>query len=54
MSDKRASAVSVRLADKGMAAERLQTTGRGDTMPIDSNGTTEGRANSRRVEFVKF
>ncbi|MHB9099513.1 MAG: OmpA family protein [Syntrophales bacterium] len=54
LSEKRASAVSAWLADKGIAAERLKIKGLGDTMPIDSNATPEGRANNRRVEFVKF
>ncbi len=54
LSEKRASAVSAWLADKGIVAERLKIKGLGDTKPIDSNETPEGRANNRRVEFVKF
>jgi len=54
LSEKRASAVMTWLIDKGIAAERLKTKGFGDTKPIDSNATTEGRANNRRVEFIKF
>ena len=38
----------------GIDAARLKTAGFGDTKPIDSNDTPEGRANNRRVEFVKF
>ena len=54
LSEKRASAVMTWLIDKGIAAERLKTKGFGDTKPIDSNTPPEGRANNRRVEFVKF
>ena len=54
LSEKRAAAVRTWLIDKGIAATRLKTKGFGDTSPIDSNATPEGRANNRRVEFVKF
>ena len=54
LSEKRAAAVRTWLVDKGIAATRLRTVGFGDTRPIDSNTTPEGRANNRRVEFVKF
>lgn len=54
LSEKRASAVRTWLIDKGIAAERLTTKGFGDTKSMDSNTTQEGRANNRRVEFVKF
>jgi len=54
LSEKRAAAVKTWLVDKGIAATRLKTVGLGDSRPIDSNDTPEGRANNRRVEFVKF
>ncbi len=54
LSEKRAEAVKNWLAGKGIDPSRLATQGFGDTKPIDSNKDPEGRANNRRVEFVKF
>jgi outer membrane protein OmpA-like peptidoglycan-associated protein len=54
LSESRAAAVKEWLAGKGIAADRLKTAGFGDSKPIDANSTAEGRANNRRVEFVKF
>jgi len=54
LSERRAKAVKAWLEGKGIDESRLKTAGFGDSKPIDSNKTTEGRANNRRVEFVKF
>ena len=54
LSERRAEAVKAWLEGKGIESARLKTTGFGDSKPIDSNKTLEGRANNRRVEFVKF
>jgi OOP family OmpA-OmpF porin len=54
LSEKRAAAVMAWLSGKGIDSARLKAKGFGDSMPIDTNGTPEGRANNRRVEFVKI
>jgi OOP family OmpA-OmpF porin len=54
LSERRAAAVVAWLVSKGIAPDRLGAKGFGDSKPIDKNTTAEGRANNRRVEFVKF
>ena len=52
LSEKRAQAVADYLATRGIDRSRIQTVGRGESQPIASNDTPEGRANNRRVELV--
>ena len=40
------------LESKGVAGNRLESEGFGETNPIDTNRTPGGRARNRRVEFV--
>lgn len=54
LSQQRADAVEAQLISMGIDASRLTTKGFGDTKPISSNDTQEGKANNRRVEFVKI
>ncbi len=54
LSERRAGSVKAWLQGKGIAADRLRSKGWGDSKPIDKNDTAEGRANNRRVEFVKI
>ncbi|QNK64331.1 OmpA family protein [Pedobacter sp. PAMC26386] len=55
LSKRRAEAVKAILAaDYGIDASRIVTDGKGKTQPIDNNTTTEGKANNRRVEFIKI
>jgi OOP family OmpA-OmpF porin len=53
LSEKRAEAMKAWLVKQGIDAGRLTSKGLGQSKPIDSNDTAEGRANNRRVEFVK-
>lgn len=52
LSEQRAEAVAIYLTEKGVAARRLMPKGYGQTAPVDTNRTTAGRANNRRIEFV--
>ena len=51
LSDGRANAVMKELIERGIAPERVSAEGRGETQPIDTNDTEEGRQNNRRVEI---
>ena len=53
LSQQRADAVKDQLTKMGVDASRLSAKGFGDSLPIGENTTLEGRANNRRVEFVK-
>ncbi len=53
LSERRAAAVKTWLVQEGVDAGRLVPKGLGQSKPIDTNGTSEGRANNRRVEFAK-
>ncbi len=46
----RAKAVALVLVENGVSPERISVIGYGDTRPVASNETTEGRAKNRRVE----
>jgi len=37
-----------------ISADRLETKGWGESQPIDTNDTPEGKANNRRVELIKL
>ncbi len=54
LSEGRANAVKAKLVEMGIDDSRLTTKGWGETKPIDNNSTAEGKANNRRVEFVKI
>jgi outer membrane protein OmpA-like peptidoglycan-associated protein len=53
LSERRAAAVKTWLVKQGIEEKRLTTRGLGQSKPIDDNATAEGRANNRRVEFVR-
>jgi len=54
ISGERAASVKKWLTDHGIAAERLTSEGYGASRPIAANGTIEGRAKNRRVEFRRM
>jgi outer membrane protein OmpA-like peptidoglycan-associated protein len=54
LSQARAEAVKAQLALLGIDTARLTCKGLGETKPVDSNTTLIGKANNRRVEFVKM
>jgi len=55
LSKKRAESVKTSLVkDFGIDVSRLETDGKGESQPVDKNTTAEGKANNRRVEFVKL
>jgi OOP family OmpA-OmpF porin len=53
LSQERADAVKAQLVSMGISADRLTTKGYGDAKPMASNDSPEGKANNRRVEFVR-
>jgi OOP family OmpA-OmpF porin len=52
LSERRAQAAVDYLVSKGVDAARLQPTGYGESKPVASNDTAEGRAQNRRVDLV--
>jgi len=55
LSRKRAESVRAYLINEfSISSDRLEAKGWGESKPIDSNGSSEGKANNRRVELVKL
>jgi len=51
LSENRAKSVSNYLISNGIHISRIQTNGKGETQPINTNATEDGRRSNRRVEF---
>jgi len=55
LSEKRAQAIKDYLSNNfPIAGKRMQIVGKGESEPIESNSTPEGKAKNRRVEFIKI
>lgn len=54
LSEARAKSVMNKLIELGIDSARLKSKGFGESKPVADNNTPEGKANNRRVEFVKF
>ena len=55
LSKRRAEAVKSALVNVyNIDASRLQTDGKGESEPVGDNGSVEGKAQNRRVEFIKI
>jgi outer membrane protein OmpA-like peptidoglycan-associated protein len=52
LSEKRANAVAQYLSAQGVPAARMVTVGAGESHPVASNDTPDGRAQNRRVEIT--
>ena len=52
LSENRANAIATYLGSNGIDASRFSAVGYGETQPIDTNATAEGKANNRRTAFT--
>jgi outer membrane protein OmpA-like peptidoglycan-associated protein len=54
LSEARAASVARYLAEKGVAADRMVSTGYGELQPVAPNDTPENKLRNRRIEFAVF
>jgi outer membrane protein OmpA-like peptidoglycan-associated protein len=52
LSEGRANSVKRTMVERGIDPDRIETEGRGESQPVDTNETEAGRQNNRRVEFT--
>lgn len=52
LSERRAQAVRLQMISRGVPASRVEAVGQGESQPIASNETNDGRAQNRRVEII--
>lgn len=51
LSEARAKSVRTYLVSQGVNPARINSTGRGEANPVDTNATAEGRSRNRRIEI---
>jgi outer membrane protein OmpA-like peptidoglycan-associated protein len=54
LSEDRSASVKTMLVKLGINASRLESKGFGESNPVSENSSPEGKANNRRVEFIKI
>jgi outer membrane protein OmpA-like peptidoglycan-associated protein len=54
LSKNRANAVVQYLVSKGISSNRIKGTGFGETLPVATNNTSEGKTLNRRIEFLIY
>ena len=54
LSEQRAASVRDALTNLGIDASRMENKGLGESVPVSDNTSPEGKANNRRVEFIKI
>ena len=52
LSENRAASVKAEMVKRGIDPNRMETNGKGESEPIDTNDTPEGRQNNRRVQIT--
>jgi outer membrane protein OmpA-like peptidoglycan-associated protein len=52
LSEGRAESVKNSMVERGIDPARIETEGKGESQPVDTNETDAGRQNNRRVEFT--
>ena len=52
LSENRAASVKAEMVKRGIDPNRMETNGKGESEPIDTNDTPEGRQNNRRVQVT--
>lgn len=52
LSEGRSKSVKQSMVERGIDPSRMETEGKGESQPVDTNETEEGRQNNRRVEFT--
>lgn len=54
LSERRAQSATEYLAEQGLSTSRITSVGRGETEPVATNETSEGRQQNRRVEIAIY